>query len=210
MLDRARLCTQLALVVQQGAGGACEDRSTGNSQDKLVELMARMDTIRQSIGSSEEAVRAAAIAADMSGRSGIVLGEHWENVSSSTGRSGNGSGEFPAGDAGLVRQSSSFMVMPGAPSTELEVPPPLNTHEQRTSSSSAAVTMLAATEVMMSPLQPSIIEFEVPAPGSPVRSSIASRASTPNAFSSMTTMTSSPPSVLATSQDDEAAILVAG
>ena len=197
------MCTQLALVVQQGAGGACEDRSAGSSQDKLVELMARMDTIRHSIGSSEEAVRAAAIAADMSGRSGIVLGEQVDNMSS-TGNS-IGVGENFAGDA-LVRKSSSFMVMPGAPSTELEVPPPLSIHGHRSTSSPVAVAMLAANEVIMSP-QPSI-EFEVPAPGSPVRSNLASRTRAPNAFSATSAISSSPPSALATTLDDEAILHV--
>ena len=203
--------------MQQGAGGvANENRIAGGGGDKLVELMARMDTIRHSIGSSEEAVRAAALAADMSGRSGVVvLNDHQLDATSSGNGSMVGAGVAESADEGYTttRKSSSFMVVPGAPSTEFDVPPPLDAYEQRdtgsayTAGNSTSAILTAADAVMMSP-QPNI-ECDVPAPGSPVRGGFA-RAAPTHSFSSKVASSSPPASPLAAATQKNDATMFVG
>lgn len=172
---RSELCSQLAWVLQQGVGFA-PSRSTGiggesvnrrNScgNEKLTELRARMNTIKSSVDSSEAAVREAALAADMSGRTGLV-----DSVVTSQGSAisdltvMNSSIRKLSGRQSFdVPKRSSFMhVVANAPSTELEVPAPLlqyHTGDMKTSMTGSTIDIIG---------RQSSTEFEVPAPSSPM------------------------------------------
>ena len=162
--NRSRLCTELNWVVQNGVGASVlqnsmEASSLPSNDAKLMELMARMETIRTSVGSSEEAVRKAAMAADISGRNDILLDP-------STIEADNRARSQSMPSTSDVGCASFLSVVASAPTIELEVPAPLG-EVSRVSCSGGVYspTALAAASGQSSS------EYEVPAPISPKNAS---------------------------------------
>ena len=146
-----------------GAGalaGGPEAGSLPANDPKLMELLARMETIRTSVGSSEEAVRTAAMAADISGRNDIIRldGPPHHYAAESRARSQSTPSTSDAGAA------SFLSVVASAPTIELEVPAPL---EGGAVAGGGAGGGAYSPTALVAFSRQSSSEMEVPAPVSP-------------------------------------------